>query len=92
MQKKGGAPRKAPDGLTVSLYFRTDAAFVERVDAAKDRRNAEGGPEWSRADVIRRLLTGALDRDEAAAAGPKDAPHTVDRVADAGARRKGAKS
>lgn len=88
MDKKGGAPRKAPEGLTVSLSFLVDSALVTRIDAAKDRRNAEGGPTWARADMMRALLTYALDREDPSDAG---GDRFVRSAAPSGAKRKGAK-
>lgn len=59
------------------LHFLVDQALVERIDKCKDRRSEATGITWARADMMRALLTYALDRDDA-----EDAP----------AKRKGAKS
>lgn len=72
--KKGGAARKAPEGLNVPIYLRGDQALVDALDRIKDARNAANpGTTLSRADVARGILWYGirLDADAADESTPK---------------------
>ncbi len=64
MKKKGGATRKAPDGLTVSLMFRADEALRDALDEIVVACTETGdGVKYTRADVIRGMVTRCVKQD-----------------------------
>jgi len=55
--KKGGAPRKAPNGLSEVLYIRTSPELLESLDALVAlEREANPMRSISRADLAREIL------------------------------------
>jgi len=76
-KSKGGAARKAPEGLNVPIYLRGDQSLVDGIDKIVARMNELTlGSTLSRADVIRGILWDAVKLDERT---PRDAAHTVVR-------------
>ena len=63
--RRGGAPRKTPDGFTANLYVRCEPALLARLD----KYAGVLLPRQSRADVVRAMLMRCLD--EAGGAAPK---------------------
>lgn len=64
-ERKGGAPRKAPDGLTRVLYVRTNQELLDRLEDLRQRRSEEiPGVVLSTADVARAILWEAVERAE----------------------------
>jgi len=58
----GGAPRKAPGGLTEVLYVRTTPALLRALDKLVAReRQATPRRSVSRADLAREILHKAVD-------------------------------
>lgn len=57
---------------TTQTAFRLSISLLERVDALVERRRAEfPGVNFTRADVVRSLLTVALDLEDAKRGKPK---------------------
>lgn len=57
VSRRGGAPRKAPGGLTAVLFVRCGRDLPDALDAlARRAREAHPGRGVSRADVARELL------------------------------------
>ena len=55
--RRGGAPRKAPDGLTEVLYVRTTPELLRALDKlVEQERQARPLRSVSRADVAREIL------------------------------------
>ncbi len=65
-RRSGGAPRKAPDGLSKVLYVRVPPDLLDALDAVVERERARHpGRGLSRADIARELLyEGAQKRSE----------------------------
>jgi hypothetical protein len=61
-RKKGGAPRKAPGGLTKVLFLRVDRALHNRIEQERARKSELLGVTLSQADLVRMLLVEGLDR------------------------------
>jgi hypothetical protein len=62
--RRGGAPRKAPDGLTQVLYVRTTPALLRALDRLVEKeRAATPMRSISRADLAREILHKAVDKD-----------------------------
>jgi len=63
--RKGGAPRKAPDGLNRVLYVRTNQELLDKLEELRRRRSDESaGIVLSTADVARAILWDAIARAE----------------------------
>lgn len=61
---RGGAARKAPDGLTIPIALRGNQELIDALDRIKDARNEDNpGQPLSRADVIRGMLWYAISLD-----------------------------
>ena len=61
---RGGAPRKAPNGLSRVLYVRASEELLAALDAkVAQERDAHPGRGVSRADVARELLYRGLTED-----------------------------
>lgn len=71
--KKGGAARKAPNGLNVPIYLRGDQVLADGIDRVLKRERAKHpGMRIAKADVVRMMLTEATARsDEEANAGKR---------------------
>ena len=52
----GGAPKKAPGGLTEVLFVRVEKTLIEDLDALRREWSEEHGVTCSRADVVRAIL------------------------------------
>jgi len=64
-ERKGGAPRKAPNGLNRVLYVRTNQELVDKLEELRRRRSDEiPGVVLSTADVARAILWEAVERAE----------------------------
>lgn len=63
--RKGGAPRKAPDGLNRVLFVRTNQELLDKLEELRQRRSDEiPGVALSTADVARAILWEAIERAE----------------------------
>lgn len=61
--RKGGAPRKAPDGLNRVLYVRTNQELLDKLEELRQQRSDEiSGVVLSTADVARAILWEAVGR------------------------------
>ena len=61
--RKGGAPRKAPDGLNHVLYVRTNQELLDKLEDLRQQRSDETpGVVLSTADVARAILWEAVER------------------------------
>ncbi len=63
--RKGGAPRKAPDGLDRVLYVRTDQKLLDKLEELRriQSEKTQGGV-LSKADIVRALLWEGVERAE----------------------------
>lgn len=62
-RKKGGPPRKAPEGLNKALFIRANSALLDRLDQlCEQERKRRPGVVLSRADVARSILWDAINR------------------------------
>jgi hypothetical protein len=60
--RRGGAPRKAPEGLTEVLYVRTTPALLRALDKLVEKeREASPMRSVSRADLAREILDDAVN-------------------------------
>jgi hypothetical protein len=60
--RRGGAPRKGPDGLTEVLYVRTTPALLRALDKLVEKeRESRPLRSVSRADVAREILYNAVN-------------------------------
>lgn len=63
--RKGGAPRKAPDGLNRVLFVRTNQELLDKLEELRQRRSDTiPGVVLSTADVTRAILWEAIERAE----------------------------
>jgi len=61
--RKGGAPRKAADGLNHVLYVRTNQELLDKLEDLRQQRSDETpGVVLSTADVARAILWEAVER------------------------------
>jgi len=58
--RRGGAPRKSPDGFEQVLYIRTTREMLDGLDLIAARRRDETGLSVSRSDVARKILGDAI--------------------------------
>ncbi len=61
---RGGAPRKAPDGLDKVLFIRADEELVAKLEALRKKYSDQKDVTLSRSDVVRLVLKDAFDREE----------------------------
>lgn len=57
---QGGAPRKAPGGLTRVLFVRLDESLDDKLELHVERRRAKE-PGLSKSDVVRDILQEHLE-------------------------------
>lgn len=63
--RKGGPPRKAPDGLDKVLFVRANRELLEKLEQLRQQRSAKThGIVLSTADVARAILWEAIEREE----------------------------
>jgi hypothetical protein len=61
--RKGGPPRKAPEGLNKALFIRANSALLDRLDElCEQEKKRRPGIVLSRADVARSILWDAINR------------------------------
>lgn len=61
--RRGGAQKKAPDGLDKVLFVRTDQALLDALEKLRAQRSeATRGIVVSKADVARALLWEGIER------------------------------
>jgi hypothetical protein len=61
--RKGGASRKAPEGLAKVLFVRANQDLLDRLDELRQQRSAKNpGIVLSRADIARAILWEAIER------------------------------
>ncbi len=62
--RKGGAPRKAPEGLDKVLFIRVNNELLDRLEELRRRRSdQQRGVVLSTADVARSILGEAIERE-----------------------------
>lgn len=59
-KRRGGAPRKAPDGLNRSLYVRVTDRHLQKLERLRARRSEQHRLTLSVADVVRQLIDEAM--------------------------------
>jgi len=63
--RKGGAPRKASEGLDKVLFVRANQELLDKLEELRrDRSEKAPGIVFSKADVARAILWEAIEREE----------------------------
>ncbi len=63
-RRKGGAPRKVPDGLNRVLFVRTNQELLDKLEVLRRRRSERTqGVVLSTADVARAMLWEAIESE-----------------------------
>lgn len=63
-RRKGGAPRKAPDGLNRVLFVRANQDLLDKLEVLRQRRSERAqGIVLSTADVARAILWEAIESE-----------------------------
>lgn len=63
-RRKGGAPRKAPDGLNRVLFVRANQDLLDKLEELRQRRSGQTpGVVLSTADVARAILWEAIEAE-----------------------------
>lgn len=61
--RKGGAPRKVPEGLDKVLFIRTNSELLDKLEELRRQRSSQQrGVVLSTADVARSILWEAIER------------------------------